>query len=44
MIPMYSLMLFVAVISIYFTYKYGIFKQLKRINMEIDEIEKLEKE
>ena len=42
MIPVYSLILLVAAISAYFTYKFGVLERLKKINREIDEIEKLE--
>lgn len=44
MILFYSLMLLVAILSLYLKKKYGIFEQLKKINSEIDEIEKLEQE
>jgi hypothetical protein len=39
-----SLIVLVMTISIYYTFKYSIFERFKKINMEIDEIEKLEKE
>jgi hypothetical protein len=39
-----SLIIFVFIISIYVTFKYSIFERFKKINMEIDEIEQLEKE
>lgn len=44
MIPVYLLILLVAAISAYLNYKYGIFEQLKRINLEIEEMAQLEKE
>lgn len=44
MLPVYFLCLMVAAISGYLNHKYGIFEKLKRINLEIEEIEKLEKE
>jgi hypothetical protein len=39
-----SLIISVFIISIYVTFKHSIFERFKKINMEIDEIEKLEKE
>jgi glucan phosphoethanolaminetransferase (alkaline phosphatase superfamily) len=39
-----SLIISVFIISIYVTFKYSIFEQFKKLNMEIDEIEQLEKE
>jgi hypothetical protein len=39
-----SLIISVFIISIYVTFKYSIFERFKKLNMEIDEIEQLEKE
>ncbi len=39
-----SLIILVMIISIYYTFKYSIFERFKKLNMEIAEIEKLEKE
>jgi len=39
-----SLMLLVMIISIFYTIKYSIFERFKRLNMQIEEIEQLEKE
>lgn len=39
-----SLIISVFIISIYVTFKYSIYERFKKINMEIDEIEQLEKE
>jgi hypothetical protein len=39
-----SLIISVFIISVYVTFKYSIFERFKKINMEIDEIEQLEKE
>jgi hypothetical protein len=39
-----SLIIMVMGISIYYTFKYSIFERFRKLNMEIDEIEKLEKE
>ena len=44
MIPFDLLSLLVMMITVYLTYKHGIFRQIKRINLEIDEILELEKE
>jgi hypothetical protein len=40
----FLLIVSVFIISIYLTFKYSIFERFKKINMEIDEIEQLEKE
>lgn len=39
-----SLIISVFIISVYVTFKYSIFERFKKLNMEIDEIEQLEKE
>jgi glucan phosphoethanolaminetransferase (alkaline phosphatase superfamily) len=39
-----SLIISVFIISIYVTFKYSIFERFKKLNMEIEEIEQLEKE
>ena len=39
-----SLIIMVMIISIYYTFKYSIFERFRKLNMEIDEIEQLEKE
>jgi hypothetical protein len=39
-----SLIISVFIISLYVTFKYSIFERFKKLNMEIDEIEQLEKE
>jgi hypothetical protein len=39
-----SLIISVFIFSIYVTFKYSIFERFKKLNMEIDEIEQLEKE
>jgi hypothetical protein len=39
-----SLIISVFIISIYVTFKYSIFERFKKLNMEIDEIEQLEKD
>jgi hypothetical protein len=39
-----SLIISVFIISIYIAFKYSIFERFKKINMEIDEIEQLDKE
>jgi hypothetical protein len=39
-----SLIISVFIISIYITFKFAIFERFKKLNMEIDEIEQLEKE
>jgi hypothetical protein len=43
LLPM-SLIILVFVTSVYYTFRYSIFEQFKKINMEIDEIEQLERE
>jgi hypothetical protein len=40
----FSLIISVVIISIYVTFKYSIYERFKKLNMEIDEIEQLEKE
>jgi hypothetical protein len=39
-----SLIIFVMIISIYYTFKYSVFEQFRILNREIEEVEKLEKE
>ena len=40
----FGLIISVFIISVYVTFKYSIFERFKKLNMEIDEIEQLEKE
>jgi hypothetical protein len=44
MIPFDLLAILIMAITVYLTHKHGIFRQIKRINLEIDEILELEKE
>jgi hypothetical protein len=39
-----SLIILIMIISIYYTFKYSIFERYKKLNIEINEIEQLEKE